>query len=353
MSTRARLMAGLCLAGIAVCGAALLDHKPGSARTPNRARSALTVSVKNGWQQPPGFDWDAHTVVLTKGKSMICIQAYPLPDLSSLDALDSRRPRFFAQRFSEAWALPLQRRDQSGMTQITTAEHVGTGSATYVLSAVSRLAESKVVADVPKGTAISDVKQAIWQALGTAQMGDARPRLFARVPGPAQWDRQAGQVVSGRHEIIERLGSTQIRIPRGWYPADLDLPTGAALGPDLYPRSTLYLDRIDPVTREYSGSLTVSWVGPGDGPLFTKLHRASTTLPARAKAADETRRTVEIDDRHEAFAISTAPYPDQVRYRFVSAKLVVLSTGYSTKAGSASALDAPAMSIFRQIVASR
>jgi hypothetical protein len=306
-----------------------------------------SLSVADGWVAAKEFPPFNQTAVLSKHSAKIWLSTYPNVD-ATFNAADSLRPVYFAQRFSEAWNLPLYTSDTSTKTQLFCTSKVLNGKLVYVLSAVSKNSEAKVVAQCPVAD-FQDTQQAIYLALTTVTVEHGSKKLFLNCPELSQLKRILKPPKRLKQVITLNVRGKHMNLPDGWFPEDLILPLAA--GQPIVnsgPFRSIEIEHINKITKMSTSSLHVDWAMNNDIH-FPDYRRSQMRARSGYLKRSVATKYINIDKKTKMtrYIVGVQPSKQTVRYIYISRTSAASAMGSTRE--PIEKLDKVVTNLFRQV----
>lgn len=290
-------------------------------------------------------------VQLSHGRSGIVMVIYPTRD-THMFIEDSRRPRYYAQRFSSAWGVPLFKWSKPDGTHIYETYYARKRSRVYVLSAVSSRAEVQSVAILYDYMSIAQAREVIRLVLKTSRWAGQREHLF-NVSAKAVPVRVITQQHSSKPDsrIMVQIGHSKITLTKDWFPEDLVPPSGLGDADDPFKILSLYLLSHD--TDELEGTLRIYWWSANeDGVEFLKRREWIKKQLSRHSKSEFNIRHLDV---HGLPAITICKLVNKyknIRYICDSPRLVFIADGHSSEKSCTPMLDKEVDNLLIQIFGS-
>jgi len=306
----------------------------------------VVLTVPGGWQIP----WyrrgrTSHVVGLAKSGEAINGCLYTAGELH-ISELDTRRPRHFAERWASTWGLPLYLWGQSGESRITEADYSSGGLTRIVVTAEASGGEAEFLAYSRLRDSGHDARLAVESLLASARGANHRP-LFPGVPYGSPQLLTVSDGGSPAKVDWVREGPFDIKIPAGWYPAELCQVDAPSL---VLPENDLWILNFTAPEK----SLSVNWFTPADGANFRRFATqriASKPIPLKGEAI----RYLALDKskKLEAETYQASNGAFGTFYWYNSPTLVIIAHSGDGTADPIAVTDAAAVTVARQLAGIR
>lgn len=238
--------------------------------------SQITLDIPNGWHREnvPMIDG---SIAIRNKHTLVWANIYKSIDISLVKG-DSRWPRYFAERYSKAWHMPLYYWHDVNGTFLYITENSNSNRQQYQLicSVGSKLAQSSIVIfilhdDRQNKDYLKSALEVVLQLLNTVKDSTTNEVLF---PGINKNIKLENIPKIGASDIVptgieENIDGYRIKLPDKWIMADLYMPSDFAIEYEMKNVKQIDLYFVEEGYK-YSGSMLVEW-GKNDEAYSVKI----------------------------------------------------------------------------------